>query len=366
MIGEQFNFTKFFFRREQQIELIENYISLKVSNNRIMKDRDLLIGLKDLYKEEYGESNVTIKIISLLLEKITEGVSLPEAMGPYFRADIVQVFSASYNSRAGFDEVRGLIQRIISGDQLVREFLSSISFPVFFLFVAIGMFLFVGGFFVPMTIEMIEKDAIDSVLHFSMGVSSFVIGKWYFAILPFVVLVWLYAYSKQNWFSDGRNWADNHLPPYQVMALLYSYNIFGILSMLSSSGIKSESSGTKISIRKAIETMLDTATPYASWHLKQMLDMTSGGVFGLLQLETGLLPTRLKMRLRVSQLSGVSDQTQLLAIIASESFGDFKKALEKPKNLIRNISLAAGATIMIFSLYAMFVSQMLLQTNMSM
>ncbi|MFM5296258.1 hypothetical protein ACEUAI_18705 [Aeromonas veronii] len=366
MNGELPRFIKFFFRRDQQLAFIENYISLKVNNNRIMKDRDLLIGLKDLYQVQYGEANTTVKIIGLLLEKITEGVSLPEAMGPYFRPDIVQVFSASYNSRAGFDEVKGLIQRIINGDKLVRAFMTSISFPLFFLFVTVCLFLFVGGLFIPMTIEMIEKDAIDSLLYFSMDVSAFVLDYWYLVLLPFFVLTGLYVYSRQNWFSEERNWADNHLPPYQVMALLYSYNIFGILSMLSSSGLKSESAGTKISIRKAIETMLETATPYASWHLKQMLDMTSGGVFGLLQLETGLLPTRLKMRLRIAQLSGISDQTQLLGVIAAESFGDFEKALEKPKSLIRNLSLIAGAVIMIISLYAMFMSQMLLQTNMDM
>lgn len=366
MSGENLSLIKLFFRRDQQIEFIENYISLKVNNNRIMKDRDLLIGLKDLYQAQYGEANTTVKIISLLLEKITEGVSLPEAMGPFFRPDIVQVFSASYNSRAGFDEVRGLVQRIINGDKLVSAFLGAISFPIFFLFATICLFLFTGGFFIPMTIDMIEKDAIDSLMTFSMVVSSFVIDYWYLVLLPFILLIGAYIYSRQNWFSDGRNWADENLPPYQVMALLYSYNIFGILSMLSSSGLKSESSGTKISIRKAIETMLETATPYAAWHLRQMLDMTSGGVFGLLQLETGLLPTRLKMRLRIAQLSGISDQSELLAVIAAESFGDFEKALQKPRTLIRNICLLLGAVIMILAIYAMFISQMLLQTNMAM
>ncbi len=366
MSGENLSLIKLFFRRDQQIEFIENYISLKVNNNRIMKDRDLLIGLKDLYQAQYGEANTTVKIISLLLEKITEGVSLPEAMGPFFRPDIVQVFSASYNSRAGFDEVRGLVQRIINGDKLVSAFLGAISFPIFFLFATICLFLFTGGFFLPMTIDMIEKDAIDSLMTFSMVVSSFVIDYWYLVLLPFILLIGAYIYSRQNWFSDGRNWADGNLPPYQVMALLYSYNIFGILSMLSSSGLKSESSGTKISIRKAIETMLETATPYAAWHLRQMLDMTSGGVFGLLQLETGLLPTRLKMRLRIAQLSGISDQSELLAVIAAESFGDFEKALQKPRTLIRNICLLLGAVIMILAIYAMFISQMLLQTNMAM
>jgi hypothetical protein len=366
MSGENLSLIKLFFRRDQQIEFIENYISLKVNNNRIMKDRDLLIGLKDLYQAQYGEANTTVKIISLLLEKITEGVSLPEAMGPFFRPDIVQVFSASYNSRAGFDEVRGLVQRIINGDKLVSAFLGAISFPIFFLFATICLFLFTGGFFLPMTIDMIEKDAIDSLMTFSMVVSSFVIDYWYLVLLPFILLIGAYIYSRQNWFSDGRNWADENLPPYQVMALLYSYNIFGILSMLSSSGLKSESSGTKISIRKAIETMLETATPYAAWHLRQMLDMTSGGVFGLLQLETGLLPTRLKMRLRIAQLSGISDQSELLAVIAAESFGDFEKALQKPRTLIRNICLLLGAVIMILAIYAMFISQMLLQTNMAM
>lgn len=366
MSGENLSLIKLFFRRDQQIEFIENYISLKVNNNRIMKDRDLLIGLKDLYQAQYGEANTTVKIISLLLEKITEGVSLPEAMGPFFRPDIVQVFSASYSSRAGFDEVRGLIQRIINGDKLVSAFLGAISFPIFFLFVTICLFLFTGGFFIPMTIDMIEKDAIDSLMTFSMNVSSFVIDYWYIVLLPFILLIGAYIYSRQNWFSDRRNWADENLPPYQVMALLYSYNIFGILSMLSSSGLKSESSGTKISIRKAIETMLETATPYAAWHLRQMLDMTSGGVFGLLQLETGLLPTRLKMRLRIAQLSGISDQSELLAVIAAESFGDFEKALQKPRTLIRNICLLLGAVIMILAIYAMFISQMLLQTNMAM
>lgn len=366
MSGENRSLIKLFFRRDQQIEFIENYISLKVNNNRIMKDRDLLIGLKDLYQAQYGEANTTVKIISLLLEKITEGVSLPEAMGPFFRPDIVQVFSASYNSRAGFDEVRGLVQRIINGDKLVSAFLGAISFPIFFLFATICLFLFTGGFFLPMTIDMIEKDAIDSLMTFSMVVSSFVIDYWYLVLLPFILLIGAYIYSRQNWFSDGRNWADENLPPYQVMALLYSYNIFGILSMLSSSGLKSESSGTKISIRKAIETMLESATPYAAWHLRQMLDMTSGGVFGLLQLETGLLPTRLKMRLRIAQLSGISDQSELLAVIAAESFGDFEKALQKPRTLIRNICLLLGAVIMILAIYAMFISQMLLQTNMAM
>ncbi len=366
MSGENLSLIKLFFRRDQQIEFIENYISLKVNNNRIMKDRDLLIGLKDLYQAQYGEANTTVKIISLLLEKITEGVSLPEAMGPFFRPDIVQVFSASYNSRAGFDEVRGLVQRIINGDKLVSAFLGAISFPIFFLFATICLFLFTGGFFLPMTTDMIEKDAIDSLMTFSMVVSSFVIDYWYLVLLPFILLIGAYIYSRQNWFSDGRNWADGNLPPYQVMALLYSYNIFGILSMLSSSGLKSESSGTKISIRKAIETMLETATPYAAWHLRQMLDMTSGGVFGLLQLETGLLPTRLKMRLRIAQLSGISDQSELLAVIAAESFGDFEKALQKPRTLIRNICLLLGAVIMILAIYAMFISQMLLQTNMAM
>lgn len=366
MSGENLSLIKLFFRRDQQIEFIENYISLKVNNNRIMKDRDLLIGLKDLYQAQYGEANTTVKIISLLLEKITEGLSLPEAMGPFFRPDIVQVFSASYNSRAGFDEVRGLVQRIINGDKLVSAFLGAISFPIFFLFATICLFLFTGGFFLPMTIDMIEKDAIDSLMTFSMVVSSFVIDYWYLVLLPFILLIGAYIYSRQNWFSDGRNWADENLPPYQVMALLYSYNIFGILSMLSSSGLKSESSGTKISIRKAIETMLETATPYAAWHLRQMLDMTSGGVFGLLQLETGLLPTRLKMRLRIAQLSGISDQSELLAVIAAESFGDFEKALQKPRTLIRNICLLLGAVIMILAIYAMFISQMLLQTNMAM
>ena len=366
MSNNQLGLMRFLFRREQQLEFIENYISMKVNDKRIMKDRDLLIGLKELYQKQYGETYISVHVIGLLLEKLTEGASLPEALEPYFRADIVQVFSASYSSRAGFEEVKGLIRRIINGDELIRSFITSVSFPAFYLLVTIGLFLFVGGLFIPMTIEMIEKDAIDSLLYFTIDVSAFVIDYWYVIAVPLIASIISYFYSRQRWLTDKRTWADNHLPPYQVMALLYSYNIFGILSMLSSSGLKSETSGTKISVRKAIETMLETSTPYATWHLKQMLDMTSGGVFGLLQLETGLLPTRMKMRLRIAQVSGVSDQTALLKVIANESFEDFKKALEQPKAVIRNMCLILGSAILITSLYAMFLSQMLLQTSMSM
>jgi len=125
-----------------------------------------------------------------------------------------------------------------------------------------------------------------------------------------------------------------------------SFKLFGLLSTLV---------GTGINVKDAINIILRSANPYAEYHLKSMRDMTKIGVYGLLQLETGLLPHRLRLRLRIASASGINKECDILSIVANDSFDDFKQGLEQPTQYLTLLLYVIFGCLLLSAVYVMLI-----------
>ncbi|MNG99280.1 hypothetical protein D3C79_584450 [compost metagenome] len=233
----------------------------------------------------------------------------------------------------------------------MRSFWRALFFPIFIFVVGMIIFVFVGLFYMPIVQAMIKEDQLDWFMLFVRGFGVFMEKYWPIIVVVVVGLFITYKLTVRTWTGEYRKLADKYLPPYQIATLMLSFNLFGVLALLASSGSK---------VKACLEIMLPNASDYTRWHLEQMLDMTSSGVYGLLQLETGLLPPRLKLRLRIASKSGVSDQAKIFHIIAHESFEDFEASMEKPRVAIGSFFLLLGVFMLGGGLYTMMSIQMII------
>ncbi|WP_330544781.1 type II secretion system F family protein (plasmid) [Aeromonas hydrophila] len=339
------------FGRAQQDLFVNSYISFKSSQSHAMKDREVIGGLQESFESTYGNDSPIAFVTKRILDQIASGASLAKAMEPYFEESVMQVFTAVYNSTGDFGKVRELIERIDKAKKLMRSFWRALFFPFFIFIIGMIIFVFVGLFYMPIVEAMIKEDQLDWFMIFVRGGGAFMETYWPVIAIAVIGLAVSYKLTVRTWTGEYRKMADKYFPPYQIATLMLSFNLFGVLSLLSSSGSK---------VKDCLEIMLPNASDYSRWHLEQMLDMTSSGVYGLLQLETGLLPPRLKLRLRIASKSGVSDQAKIFHIIAHESFEDFEASMEKPRVAIGSFFLVLGVFLLGGGLYTMLSIQMII------
>jgi hypothetical protein len=85
-----------------------------------------------------------------------------------------------------------------------------------------------------------------------------------------------------------------------------------------------------------------------------MLDMTQEGSTEFRQLDTGLLPLRLRVRLHVSGKAGAASALDIFSVIASHAGEDFDDAIQKTQGLIKWSVMGVGLGLLCLSFASIF------------
>ena len=355
-------FDRLQFGRKQQQEFISCYMSFRDGDGHI-GDRDILEGLIDTFREDYGDSHIITRVSIDIMHTFSSGQSLSVALQKWFSVEVVQIFDAVYKTTGDYAMVEELFSRLDRGRDAVIKLLLAQVLPMYILGVAILIDKIVGGQMLPF---LASRMPIEDIGGFSVALTNIVaFGDSYgLPLLAFIIsLIVVSVVSLPYWVGESRTSFDCYSPIHFVYSKLVGYKLFGLLSMLVSNGKP---------MREALEIVVACSTPYQAWHVNLLLDATSAGYQNTNSKDTGneladnesmqiLLPKRLNVRLNVARRRGISDPAKLFNLIAQKAVEDFESSLVKPRLLIQGILFLVGLGLIVTGLMSLMEMQTQMQ-----
>lgn len=338
-----------------QFDFIETYCSLKSNGSQKISDRITLQTMLDLMTEEYGFGSIQAVVCRSLLTGLKEGDTLSHAMRGWFNEDIIQVFDATYQGSNLKDTMRTLLSRMTDHNKLKGNFFTGLIMPIMIIVYGLGVTLMVSIMFIPTIKESVKIEEMGMIVKFYAFIGD-MLTNYGLTIIAFIAfLLGSFFYSLNHWNGSSRMAADK-TPFYGVYSAFAANKLFGVLTLLVESGV---------SLRQALEIIARTSTPYMAWHIDQMLEMTRQGEFGLLQLETGLLPSRLRLRMRVAGAQSNSQTGSVFSSIAEGASDDFIAHVKMVQRTLSAIFLIIGLLMILAGIFTLIVVSMDMAMNSS-
>lgn len=339
-------FTQFrtlLFSTNRQMEFLDNYLSLKGDEDSPLSDKDVFLGVKEVYSEIFNESRFEVLICDFVIDSLARGESVHEALAPFLDRDIVLAFKATAEVGQTDYGLKQVIKNITAQNEMQKSFLKSIKRGLVFLVIGILFVLGVSTFALPAMMEMLDKSDLDPMALYFLDLNIFLEANGARVTLVVILLVSIYLYSLKNWHGKSRDLVDNFFlyKPYKGFA---ANRFFNMLTLLKSS---------KLSLRQSLEVIDGETSPFMQHHLEQMLDMTREGGYNLEQLDTGLLTPRLKVRLKAAGMSGNDNMDEVFGRIASSASEDFEKGLLFIGGQISFWLIISGLCLCLMSVFVM-------------
>lgn len=301
--------------RRQQIEFISLWASLKQKN---VGDKDILQGMHDDYMRIYGSCQETdfCEHAAVTLQNWGGGRGgFHTAMEGWFDNDIVVLVSAVAAAGNVQDAVNKLFTQLTRWQRYKTQILIAIASNTLLILFGIAVFIgltFVTGYIVDIAAN--NGMSPPPGTEFFMSANELIRGYWLIAALSLLGIGGVWLWCMYNYVGEGRTWADDVIPFYGFYRAGEAGRFFLMLSLLVSSGSRP--------LRRALEYLEDSGlcSLYIKTHIQIMLNRLQGeqrkaGVI-LDKIDTGLLPSKLRLKLLIMQRQKTADQNfDILQII---------------------------------------------------
>lgn len=335
---------KEFFTTKKQEEFLDNYLAIKGGDDSTtLPDKEVFLALKDVYEETYSPSCFEVKMSDYVIDEISDGGRVDDALSPFLHDDIVMAFKATIEVGKTEFGLRQVIKNISQQTKLKSAFNKKIRGGLFIFLLGVSFVLGVSSFALPAMLEMINERDLDELATAYLHLGRFINDNGKMLVVFIITVFFLYKYSLPNVFGSARKNLES-IPLigifYQPYKSFSANRFFNMLTLLKSS---------KLSLRQSLEILETKNTPFMTHHIERMLDMTSLGVADLEQLDTGLLTPRLRVRLKSAGIRSDGKLDDVFMTIASKASEDFERGLSNTGDQIKTWLTLSGVAMCVFS-----------------
>ncbi|GIC77217.1 type II secretion system F family protein [Moritella sp. F3] len=349
-INDNINFFKqlqfrILFTNNRQFDFLDNYLALKGVGEKQMPDKNVISGIKEVYSETVSEHCLEVYMCDFIEDVLKNGGNMAEALEPFLDPKIIMAFRATYSVGKTTYGIKQVIKNIKGQAELRKSFRKSIQSGLMFFFAGITVVTVVSSQFLPMLLGMVDESNVDGLTLFYKDLGIFIDNNLFKIMIGLVLCVISYIISLPIWVGPSRSAADS-LFLYSIYQSFAANQFFNMLTLLKTGSL---------SLRQSLETILEDSTPYMEYHIEQMLDMTRTGSTDLEQLNTGLLPPRLQVRLKIAGMQNGS-MDSVFELIAETASSDVTKKLNliaaniKFWLMITGISMLAMSVMVILNI----------------
>lgn len=303
------------FPKNAQVEFVKHYLDLKLNSN---SDRSSIEQMLEIYRATVGNSAAETQVCHEMLAKLKNGFPIVDAMRGWFDDDFLLVFSASLNTSHPVDIIEKYMVVMDSFKDLLSVLWKKISLPLIFLLGTFAMIIVLGTYVIPSLVLAVDATQLTMPIKTVTAIASFVSDHGAKLFILFFVLVFAYRYASRNLIGPLRERFDHTL--FTIPTQITSAKFFAMLSLLLEA---------RMSIKRCLEILYGNMTPYVDDHIRKMLEKTQKGSSNMQQLDTGLLDSRLKIRLRMASIQNASGNDKSLSLISQFAVKDVSSSLLK-------------------------------------
>lgn len=319
-----------------QFAYLLNFTQLVSADNgeETMGAKEALTVLRRIYAEQAGEDTNEVKMTDEFLSNWRDGDDIHEAMEEWFHPDICLTYRASTEAGAGVAGVNHIIDVMREQNAQKRRFFISMVVPFALMSVGLTMFTFVSTSVIPSFFSSPSDLAKAGIfVHAVMACGDILVKVLPLVLLlsPVIIAVLVYFMPRKGLFSVYRNFAAGRF--------------FALFSLLIQSNV---------SIREALQLLIAHVPPFLQEHLDEMLFKTQHGVTEFQQLDTGLLPVELRIRLQVSGEKGGGSSSEIFNVIAQNATKDFGNAIERASAVAKWSMMLSGIGLLFVGLGSIF------------
>ncbi|GIU20929.1 hypothetical protein [Shewanella sp. MBTL60-007] len=324
-------FKRQMFGTQQQFEWMETYSSMKIPGRL---DLEVLLAMEDIFRTEYGEESTLRYVTSQIIERFEEEL-LVDIIKDWMIPDLCVVFKASLESASNSDLLVQLADQMGQQQKAKGEFFRGLGMPL--MLVAFGALFFAGFIFgmVPLIDDFSSAENRNGMLPIIIGAANW-IGQygWVIALLVIALIIPV-VLMLPYWTGETRKAAEDYFGWTGIS--LYAYfkcsRLLGVMGMLLRSGISTYDS---------VDIIKPYLPPYLRWHLKQFNLLAEHGSSGFDVMDTGLLPTRSKVRLKVASSNGSTRYEDAMFEITNNAVNDCISQLRSFQTKISVILILLG------------------------
>ncbi|NQZ49375.1 MAG: type II secretion system F family protein [Moritella sp.] len=300
---------KILMTNNRQFDFLDNYLALKGKGEKQMSDKNVILGIREVYTETISEYCLEVYMCDFIEDVLKSGGNMAEALVPFLDPKIIMAFRATYQVGKTSYGIKQVIKNIQNQADLRKSFKKSIQSGLMFFFGGISVVMVVSSQFLPMLLGMVDESNVDGLTLFYKDLGIFINNNFTQILIGFLLCTIAYIVSLPIWVGPSRTAADN-IFLYSIYQSFAANQFFNMLTLLKNGNL---------SLRQSLETILEDSTPYMQYHIDQMLDMTRTGTTDLEQLNTGLLPRRLQIRLKIAgmQKGNLDNVFELIAETAN-------------------------------------------------
>ncbi len=303
--------------RIEQIEFLKNYSKLKADG---FKDRKTLEAMYEEYSESLGEDSNEARFCIEALKGLEEGsIGIDDAMRRWFDPDLSQVIRASTVSENGLLALTKLLKQVDAWQAVKKEIREESRKPLGWISAGIGGTLIVATKGISAAAGDIPREEWSSIAQMYDSLGGWIMANGNMLLLLVGMAVATYMYFMHFYDGPSRGFMDRHVPGFGFYQAGQASRFFSVMSVLISPECG------KMRLKQALDEFEDNndlITPYLGLHIDEMLSRTEQGRFALEQLDTGLLPPRMRVRLGIA--GKTSDGTTMAATFddISENLAD--------------------------------------------
>jgi type II secretory pathway component PulF len=303
------------FPKNAQVEFVKHYLDLKFNSN---SDRSSIEQMLEIYRATVGESAAETQVCNEMLVKLKNGFPIVDAMRGWFADDFLLVFSASLNTSRPVDIIEKYMVVMDSFKDLLSVLWKKLLLPLVLLSGTFAMIIVLGTFVVPTLVSAVDATELTMPIKTVTAIASFVSNHGLLLLMLFIAISYGYRYASRNLTGGLRDQLDHTL--FTIPTQITSAKFFAMLSLLLEA---------RMGIKRCLEILHGNMTPYVDDHIRRMLEKTQKGSTNMQQLDTGLLDSRLKIRLRMASIQNASGNDKSLSLISQFAVKDVSSSLLK-------------------------------------
>jgi hypothetical protein len=324
------------FPLSKQFEFLTNYTSLKTDadGKDVLPVKQVLEGLSSIYLSECGVDSVEYKVCSAMLTKLGEGLSIFETMEEWFHPDICLTYQVSLAAGSQRKGVNAIIESMRQQNARKVNFIKAMVIPAILCVVGVSVACVISiGILPTFFYSAEEREHATGLVRFVIKLGEIISDFWpllTFGPLPFIA-GFVYLTPRKGLTTIYRNFTAGRF--------------YSLLSLLINSSL---------TVKESLLIIQPHVSIYLQEHIENMLDGTQEGSTEFKQLDTGLLPLKLRVRMHVSGKSKAATANGVFAIIAEHAGKDFDEAIQKTQGVIKWTLLGVGLGLLGLSIASIF------------
>lgn len=320
--------------RSEQIDFLMNYSKLKQDG---VKDRKAITALREEYSDSLGLEANEVKYCNEALASMQSGaIGIDEGMQRWFDPDLAQVAKTANASKNGSEALKILLEHIEKWQVVKNDVYAAFKKPLLWLAGSmLGTYLVATVGIKALAGDTPKEKWTETALAYDeFGVF---LNTYSDVILMFVLLLTaIYFWVMFFYVGESRRYLDKYVPGFAFYQASQASRFFSIMAVLVSPN------GGKLTLKPALEQFEgndDLTSDYLAEHVAEMLELSERGRFALEQLDTGLLPKRMRVRLGVAgKTSGGLSMSDTFDSIANNLSSDFGHSMAKTVTRYFNVA----------------------------